>query len=764
MPPRSARPGTRATPTSQTSTAPHPNRGALVVAMVVASFVFRVSARAAEPTADGGTTADAGAPDGSHPIVPEAGAAPAVEVVAPPDASLRAPEPASAAPAPKAPFQTTVTAPAPAPAVPREDRAAAASVVLPSESPRAYDDLGSLLLQVPGVTVTRTGSSQAFASLTLRGSNPDQVQIYVDGVPLDIAEGGGVDVSTLPLGDVERVEVYRGTTPLAFGETALGGIISITTRTPGVPRATARAGVGSFGTAFGDVSGSDRLGRLRLYLGAHVYSAKGDYPLQFYGLNYDPNSFVDTVRQNNDTLDGNGVLRAELALAGRRTLGLSVIGFARAEGLAGPTNNESLHARFHTARGLGIVRYQSRDDLGPGGRLSAEAFVSVERDRLLDPDAEVQKFPGYYFHETTLSIGTTVHATRPFWNWGRAAGILEARRETYAPDDETNAADPRIPARRLIGVAGAELTLLLHRFDLEVIPSARFEGMEDTVTGLDTNDQPVPAGPAIARLLPTYRLGLVRPVSPVVTLKANLGEYHHAPSFLELYGDGTQRLLGNPSLVPESGTNADIALWIDRPGAWVSTSSRTTLFGALADDLIYWQLNLGGPSRAENLSSARVYGVEQELQLAIGRHARLVAQGTYLAAHDESDIPTYRGKQIPHHPRLSAYLRPELVRLDLPYGMELGAYADASILAGAYADRDNRLPVPAAALLGAGASVSRPRSGLRLMVSALNLTDLLTWQFVNFPLPGRTVFVSLAYDSAAPDEAEPPGFQPVGNP
>ncbi|HXJ20251.1 MAG TPA: TonB-dependent receptor [Polyangia bacterium] len=671
------------------------------------------------------------------------------------DLSARAAEPPGASSS-EAPLQTTVTAPVPAAMLPREDRSASASVVLTSESPRAYDDLGSLLLQVPGVTVTRTGSSQAFASLTLRGSNPDQVSIYVDGVPLDIAEGGGVDISTLPLGDVERVEVYRGTTPLAFGETALGGIISITTRTPGVPRATARAGVGSFGTAFGDLSGSERLGRLRVYFGAHGYSSKGDYPLQFYGANYDPGSFVDTVRQNNDTLEGNGVLRAELTLSGRRTLGLSVIGFARDEGLPGTTNNQSLHARFHTARGLGVLRYDSRDDLGPGGRLSAEAFVSFQRDRLLDPDAEVQKNPDFLFHEITLSIGTTVHATRALSDWGRAAGILGARRETYTPDDETNAALSGIPARRLIGVAGAELAVFLHRMDLEVVPSVRLEAMQDTVTGLNTNGQPNPAGPAIARLLPSYRLGLVRPLSPVATLKANLGEYHHAPSFLELYGDGTQRLLGNPSLVPESGTNADVALWIDRPGPRVATSSRTTLFGALAGDLIYWQLTTGGPSRAENLSSAHVYGVEQELQLALGRHARVVAQGTYLVARDESDVPANHGKQIPHHPRLSAYLRPEMVALDLPAGLQLGAYADASVLAGAYDDAPNVRSVPAEVLLGAGTSLSRPRSRLRVTVSALNLTGLSTWNVGALPLPGRTVFVSLAYDSAE--------LQPFGNP
>jgi outer membrane receptor protein involved in Fe transport len=703
------------------------------LAVAAAVFVLRAFARADEPT--GGIVTGA-------PVAPAAPRAP--------------------------PFQTVVIGPTPAPTAPREDRAAAVSVVLPSDSPRAYDDLGSLLLQVPGVTVARTGSSQAFTSITLRGSNPDQVSIYVDGVPLNIAEGGGVDVSTLPLGDVERVEVYRGTTPLAFGESALGGIISITTRTPGLTRATLRAGVGSFGTRFADATGGQRVGRLRLYLGVHVFSSAGDYPLGYNLTPFNPTNAVDTVRQNNDTLEGNGVLRAGLTLAGRRTLTLGLIGFARAQGLPGPTNNLALHARFHTARGLATLRYDSRDDLGPGGRLSAEAFASVERDRLLDPDAEIENRGPLAVHETTLSMGGRLHAARPLGGWGRAAIVLEGRRETYTPENEMNAADSGVPARRLLGVVGAELGFYVHRWDLEIIPSARVEAMQDVVTGQNGAGQFLPAGPAIDRALPTYRLALVRPLWTTTTttaaVKANLGRYAHAPSFLELYGDGTQRLLGNPSLVPEEGTNADLALWINRAGPRAAIASRTTLFGALADDLIYWLPSVTGPSRAENLNAARIYGLEEELQLALGRHGRLVAQATYLVADDESDSPTTRGKQIPHHPRVSAYARPELVHAELSRGLELAAYADALLIAGAYADPPNVRQVPAQVLFGAGASLIWPRAGLRLTASALNLTGLSTWDFNYWPLPGRTLFLALAYDSTGAAAIDTAGLQPFGNP
>ncbi len=720
--------------------------GTLAVLMVLLALraAYADEAAAASPDATAATPDATAAPPDATAARPDTTAAPA-EMTAQPRPMTAAPPPTP--PHPPA-FQTVVTGPEPAPTVAREDRAAAVSVVLPSESPRAYDNLGTLLLEVPGVTVARTGSQEAFSSITLRGSNPDQVLIYVDGVPLNIAEGGGVDISTLPLGDIERVEVYRGTTPLAFGETALGGIISITTRTPSQTRASVRAGVGSFGTEFADATAGGRVGRLRLYLGAHVFSSKGDYPYRSdNNTAANPADDYDTVAQNNDALEGNGVFRATLTLVGRRTLGLGLVGFARAQGLPGPTDYPALYARFHTARGLGYLRYESRDDLGPGGRLSAEAFVSLARDRLLDPDGEVQGRGPLTAHETTLSTGTTVHATRPLGDRARAALLAEGRRETYTFENELNPSASGAPAHRLIGVAGAEVDFVWQRLNLDLIPSARIEWMQDVVTGQNAAGVFLPAGPAIGRHLPTYRLALVHPFAKIATLKANIGRYEHAASFLELYGSLTERLLGNPSLVPEQGTNADLALWIDHSGTRLAVASRTTFFGARVDDLIYWPPNASGASRAANLKSARIYGVEQELRLGVGRHGRLIAQATYTVAEDESDSPTSHGKQIPHHPRTTAYARPELLRVNLPGGLDFAAYADALILTGSYDDPANLFRVPTQLLIGAGASVLWPRAHLRVTASALNLIGLQKWDESYWSLPGRTVFLALAYDS-----------------
>jgi len=245
-------------------------------------------------------------------------------------------------------------------------------------------------------------------------------------------------------------------------------------------------------------------------------------------------------------------------------------------------------------------------------------------------------------------------------------------------------------------------------------------------------------------------------------VKANVGRYARAPSFFELYGNGTGRIVGNTDLVSERGSNADVGLWIDRAGPRVVVTSRTVVFGALVDDLIQWrQYASWGQARADNLARARILGVEQELRLGLGRHARVVGQGTYLDARDRSADPASNGNQVPFHPRYRGYVRPELVRVGVGGGIELGAYADAELRAGSYADGANLVAFGTRVLLGCGVSVAWPRAHLRLTGSAANLTASRKEDLGDWALPGRSVFVALAFAPVGDaDAAGAPMFNP----
>ena len=637
---------------------------------MIGALIVLLALTQAPPEADAGTVPDesfeaADAPDESA----AATTAPEPPVVTPEPPVVTPGPPARVAVDPHPNDETVVKARSQPASAPRADQSAAASVVAPEDSPRAYDDLATLLIEIPGVNVVRTGSIGKANTITLRGANPDQVRVYVDGVPMNIVAGGGVDMSTLPIGDVERVEVYRGSSPLEFGESALGGIISITTQTPGVTRGGARTGAGSFGTMFGDVTGGGRAGRLRLYAGVHAISAQGDFPyVNDNGTAFNTADDVRLPRPNNDVQQVDGALRAAVALAGRRTLTLGTLAFARDEGLPGPGNAPTMRARFRTMRGLGYLRYESRDDVGAGGRLHAQLYASTQRDRLDDAADESGLGGAAVTRNTTQTAGVNGYATRPFSEWARAAVVLQGRYESYQPVNEALAAPVGVPARRFTAVAGAEIDLRWRWANLDAIPSARIEAMQDAISRRDIMGTPIEGTPVFRRS-PVLRLGLVRPLveRPALKIdaKANLGRYARAPSFIELYGNGTSMVLGNDDLVPEHGTNADVGVWIDRAGERLGVVSRTTAFASWVDDLIQWQYASWGQARADNLGRARILGVEQELRLAFGRWGRLIGQGTFLDARDRSANVAANGNQLPYHARYRGYIRPELVRLGL---------------------------------------------------------------------------------------------------
>ena len=74
-----------------------------------------------------------------------------------------------------------------------------------------------MLSSAVGVQVKRYGGLGSFSTVSIRGSTAEQVVVYLDGVPLNQAIGGGADVGRMSLGGVQEIQVYRGAVPARFG-------------------------------------------------------------------------------------------------------------------------------------------------------------------------------------------------------------------------------------------------------------------------------------------------------------------------------------------------------------------------------------------------------------------------------------------------------------------------------------------------------------------------------------------------------------------
>ncbi|HUK62276.1 MAG TPA: TonB-dependent receptor plug domain-containing protein, partial [Dongiaceae bacterium] len=143
-------------------------------------------------------------------------------------------------------------------------------------SGRALETLGELLTAAPGVHVDPYGGLGAFSTVSLRGAPPDQVAVYLDGMPWTGASHSTADLSVLPYAAVERVDVYRGTAPLSFGASP-GGAIDLVTRRD-AHGLELRAAGGSFSTWEAGATTGFTGRSLRGLLHVSGQGSRGDYP------------------------------------------------------------------------------------------------------------------------------------------------------------------------------------------------------------------------------------------------------------------------------------------------------------------------------------------------------------------------------------------------------------------------------------------------------------------------------------------------------
>ena len=120
--------------------------------------------------------------------------------------------------------------------------------------------LGDLLTTAFPGQILGAGGVGTANSVFLGGARNQDVIVTLDGIRLTDSSGtGGVNVSTLGLAGIDRVEVQLGPCSAAFGSDAMGGVVALSssagTTAPGLA-GEVKAGVGTMGVREGSVATS----------------------------------------------------------------------------------------------------------------------------------------------------------------------------------------------------------------------------------------------------------------------------------------------------------------------------------------------------------------------------------------------------------------------------------------------------------------------------------------------------------------------------
>lgn len=151
---------------------------------------------------------------------------------------------------------------------------------------RHYPTVDEALRHVPGIDIRRSGPFGKTTSISIRGANPNQVQVLVDGVRFKSPTLGLGELADLAPDNIERIEVIRGPQSTIYGADAIGGVVHIITRRgSGPPTAYASQEVGNNDT-------------YRTRAGLSGAWREFDYALGFYHLESGGRFTNDDVDQN----------------------------------------------------------------------------------------------------------------------------------------------------------------------------------------------------------------------------------------------------------------------------------------------------------------------------------------------------------------------------------------------------------------------------------------------------------------------------------
>lgn len=169
------------------------------------------------------------------------------------------------------------------------------TVIRPEEYKGEQKDLPDLLKMVPGVHVREVNGKGQYTVVNVRGSTAAQVGVFVDGVMTNLGGDAAVDISTIPVKNVERIEVYRGYIPARFGGTFIGGVINVVTKKPTKANISAELGKASFGGKSASLEVVSPLASGSLLVGLNYEAAKGDFPYHNYSYD-DPKNQKEVQR------------------------------------------------------------------------------------------------------------------------------------------------------------------------------------------------------------------------------------------------------------------------------------------------------------------------------------------------------------------------------------------------------------------------------------------------------------------------------------
>jgi iron complex outermembrane receptor protein len=615
---------------------------------------------------------------------------------------------------------------------------AATTIISGEVLSRPGTTLAQVLSREAGVQIRTSGGLGSYSTATLRGASSDQVMVYLDGLVLNSGAGGGFNLADIELMQVDRIEIYRGSTPVQLSRASLGGAINL--RSLEGDEASGwrgTVGSGSFDTRQAGVLLQGVAGEAHGLVSLNAQRSDNDFPFRNdNGTVFNPEDDFDDHRRNAAIDQSSLLLKLERPLDSSVRQDVSLHYFNKSQQIPDQKNSAYNHALLDTQTLR--LQFNQRYDAIRQSQWNSRIGFNISR-----------KHEEYRDLQSAIGLGrqhsrwrTDTAGIDNYWEHvGEVRSFLlsaDLRQENYHQDDLLDNRPESEARRRELSLALQESLFFLNDH-LLLAPELRYQATEDD---FDVSVMSF-AGTSLDRRVShrewSPKLGARYALNDFTTLSVNIGRYQRLPSFFELFGD-RGLFLGNESLKPESGLNIDMGIrWENRGlvGYFNNPSVQLGLFYSDVEDAISRVYNARGIGKSINIEGALIQGIEWDLRGDLGRRTHLQIKGTFQDTENRSFIPAFRGKQLPGQAQTTLNLyfdyRWRKARFYYQYAGKYDAWYDTA----------NLLPARDQSVHTAG--LKYPLQQFELAIELANFTDDIYEDFNGYPKPGRAFYLTMSY-------------------
>jgi outer membrane cobalamin receptor len=616
-------------------------------------------------------------------------------------------------------------------------------VITLDEKTKQLFTLSDILSDRMGVQIKRYGGTGSYSTVSIRGSNVNQVTIYLDGIPLSDSVFGEVNLESIPIDSIEKIEIYRGSAPLRFGTGNIGGVINLVTiKNKNRNESKVSAAYGSFDTRKLSGYHAHSFTDSFFLISAHRDSSDGNFK-----FTNDNGTKIDTSDdQSEKRLNNSFTAYGLTAQWGYKNTLYEFIArndyFSKSQGLPDYTNKVT-DTSFSTVRNITDIRLHvtNPDDLPVS--IEARSFANIRKTVYEDPKNEISlstdRSQGNY-----VSTGITLLGEITLKELLQKFTLLSSpRTERYKSLVESaSQGDYTSNQKRNLFDWGIEDEISL--FTNRLFITFKYTGSYRKDTFADNNAYSSTQGDLSQNeSLHDYSAGAIAHFfDNTVFIKSTVSTQHRIPSFSELFGDRGY-IIGNPSLQSEKSLNGDAGIGInlqDMNDTINSLSCEYSFFISEIKNGIILIQNSQKTMKAYNISGARIAGHEISFGSSFFSHLELFTNVTIQYAKDRSDIPYYNGNYLPGRP---IYEESFSLKAFNSWG---SITYETSYTGSNFRDRANSTPMYLDSRIYHNIIVQYfPFTGMTIAAEAKNITANQTFDVNGYPLPGRVFLGTLSY-------------------